>query len=52
MLALQAAKLSVAHHLPKADSVMLATAQGCEATLWTQDRDLDGLEGVEYVPSP
>jgi predicted nucleic acid-binding protein len=32
-----------------ADSVILATARAYEATLWTQDGDFEGLEGVQYV---
>ena len=48
-LALRAAKISAELKLPMADSVMLATAQVHEATLWTQDADFDGMEGVEYV---
>ena len=38
-IALRAAKLSVEQSLPMADSVMLATAQAFDATLWTQDAD-------------
>jgi predicted nucleic acid-binding protein len=49
-LALRAAKLSLDLGLPMADSMMLATARAHEATLWTQDRDFEGMEGVEYVP--
>ncbi|RME46162.1 MAG: type II toxin-antitoxin system VapC family toxin [Caldilineae bacterium] len=48
-LALHAARLSVAYKLPMADSVMLATARAHEATLWTQDADFKGIEGVEYI---
>jgi predicted nucleic acid-binding protein len=48
-LALRAAKISAELKLPMADSVMLATAQVHEATLWTQDTDFEGIEGVEYV---
>ena len=48
-LALSAAKVSVEHKLPMADSVMLATAEACAATLWTQDRDFAGIEGVQYI---
>jgi predicted nucleic acid-binding protein len=48
-LALRAAKISAELKLPMADSVMLATAQVHEATLWTQDADFEGMEGVEYV---
>jgi len=48
-LALRAAKISAELKLPMADSVMLATAQVHGATLWTQDVDFEGIEGVEYV---
>jgi predicted nucleic acid-binding protein len=48
-LALEAAKVSVEIRLPMADSVILATARMHNATLWTQDRDFEGLTGVEYV---
>lgn len=49
MLSLDAAKLSIHHSLPLADSVMLATARAHEAILWTQDGDFEGLEDVRYV---
>lgn len=48
-LALAAARLSVKHGLPMADSIMLATAQASDATLWTQDADFEGVPGVRYV---
>ena len=48
-LALSAARLSVAFRLPMADSVMLSAAQMHRATLWTQDADLEGIPGVEYI---
>ena len=48
-LALQAAKLGLEHKLPLADSVILATARAFDATLWTQDADFDGIEGVRYI---
>ncbi|MCR4407162.1 MAG: type II toxin-antitoxin system VapC family toxin [Anaerolineae bacterium] len=48
-MALSAAKLSVDLGLPMADSVMLATARAHNATLWTQDADFKGVEGVEYI---
>lgn len=51
-IALSAARLSASLGLPLAHSVMLATARSCEATLWTQDADFEGLEGVEYVHRP
>jgi predicted nucleic acid-binding protein len=47
-LALHAARLSVAHRLPMADSMILATARRHDAVLWTQDADFDGIEGVRY----
>jgi len=48
-LALAAAHSAIAHKLPLADSVMLATARRYDATLWTQDADFEGIEGVRYV---
>ena len=48
-LALDAAKTSTEYGLPMADSIMLATARAYNATLWTQDVDFEGLEGVRYV---
>lgn len=48
-IALEAARLSLDLRLPMADSVMLATARAKGATLWTQDTDLEGIEGVRYV---
>ncbi len=47
-LAVSAARLSVTHGLPMADSIMLATAQAAAATLWTQDADFEGVPGVRY----
>ncbi len=46
--ALEAARLSLEHHIAMADSIMLATAQRHGATLWTQDSDFDGLPGTRY----
>jgi predicted nucleic acid-binding protein len=48
-LALSAARVSLEYKLPMADSVMLATAHICDATLWTQDADFEGVEGVRYI---
>ena len=47
-LALSAARISLDHRLPMADSVILATARAFGATLWTQDEDFKGLKGVKY----
>jgi toxin FitB len=44
-----AAKLSIDHHLPMADSIILATAQVYKATIWTQDSDFKGIDGVQYI---
>jgi len=48
-LALAAAKVSLSDKLPMADSTILATARAFEATLWTQDADFEGIEGVRYI---
>ncbi len=48
-LALSAAKLSVNLKLPMADSLILATAQRHQATVWTQDIDFKGLPNVQYI---
>jgi predicted nucleic acid-binding protein len=48
-LALQAAKISIDLKIPMADSIILATAKSYEATLWTQDVDFKGLDGVQYL---
>ena len=47
-IALDAARLSIDHRLPLADSIMLATARAHGATLWTQDADFENLVGVRY----
>ena len=47
-LAVAAAELSAESGLPMAGSVVLATARREGAVLWTQDRDFEGMEGVEY----
>ena len=49
-IALRAARLSLAHKLPMADSIILATARTYEAVVWTQDDDFKGLDGVRYFP--
>ena len=46
--ALYAGELGVELGLPLADSVILATAQSYEATLWTQDSDFEGIDGVRF----
>jgi toxin FitB len=49
-LAIAASKLSLAHHLPMADSIILATAKQFDATIWTQDSDFRNLGDVKYFP--
>lgn len=48
-IALMAADLSLAHSLPLADSIILATSRAHGAVLWTQDADFDALQDVRYV---
>ena len=48
-LAITAAKISAEMSLPMADSIILATARMHQATLWTQDADFEGIEGVRYI---
>ncbi|MBT6068898.1 type II toxin-antitoxin system VapC family toxin [Candidatus Peregrinibacteria bacterium] len=47
-LAVTAAHLQKEHALPMADAIILATARFFNATLWTQDSDFIGIDGVEY----
>jgi len=47
-LAIEAAELGASYRLPLVDSIIYASAVANEATLWTQDADFDGLEGVQY----
>ena len=47
-LALYAGEIGVEYGLPLADSVILATARLHEATLWTQDSDFEGMDGVRF----
>lgn len=48
-LAIHAARLSLQTKLPMADSIVYATARLNEATLWTQDGNFAGLDGVRYI---
>jgi predicted nucleic acid-binding protein len=49
-LAINAASYGVELKLPLADSIIYATAQKYEATVWTQDSDFKGLSGVKFYP--
>lgn len=50
-LAMAASVLSLKYNLPMADSLILATAQDHQATVWTQDADFRDLPGVKYFPA-
>lgn len=50
LLALSAAKMSLEHQLPMADSIILATAYEFKATIWTQDADFKKISKVKYFP--
>jgi toxin FitB len=47
-IALHAAQISLSRKLPMADSLIYATAQHHDATVWTLDSDFSELEGVRY----
>jgi predicted nucleic acid-binding protein len=49
-LAVAASKLSLEYNLPMADSIILATAKGFNAILWTQDSDFENISNVKYFP--
>ena len=49
-IAISASQISLQHNLPMADSIILATAQHHDATIWTQDADFKGLPKVKYFP--
>ena len=50
LLAIAASKLSLEHHLPMVDSIILATAKEFDATIWTQDSDFKNIDYVKYFP--
>ena len=50
-VALSAARISLDHKLPMADSIMLATARTHNAVFWTQDSHFDGIPNVKYRKS-
>ena len=47
---LHLALAATAYNLPLADSLIYATAQAHDATLWTQDQHFEGLPNVKYFP--
>jgi len=48
-ISITAAKFSIEHYLPMADSIILATGHLYEATIWTQDSNFKNIPGVQYV---
>ncbi|MHC1728158.1 MAG: type II toxin-antitoxin system VapC family toxin [Syntrophobacteraceae bacterium] len=48
-ISILAAKVSIECRLPMADSIILATSRVHGATIWTQDSDFEGIDGVQYV---
>jgi predicted nucleic acid-binding protein len=48
-LAIDAALVSTEMKLAMADSIILATAQASDATLWTQDRHFMDIPAVKYI---
>ena len=50
--AVAAADIAVKHKLAMADAVIYSMAREFAATLWTQDADYDGLEGVKFFAKP
>lgn len=49
-ISMMAAKASLEHNFPMADSIILATGRLYQATIWIQDAALKGLDGVNYIP--
>ena len=48
-IAINAAKISDESKLAMADSIILATAQAHNATLWTQDEHFKDIKSVKYI---
>ena len=48
-IAVNAAAISPELKIAMADSIILATTRAYEATLWTQDADFHGIDGVQYI---
>jgi predicted nucleic acid-binding protein len=48
-IAIVAAKASLDHKIPMADSIVLATARAFDAIIWTKDADFKGIRGVKYL---
>jgi toxin FitB len=50
--AVEAAEIAVKHKLAMADAVIYSMTTEFDGTLWTQDVDYDGLEGVKFFEKP
>jgi toxin FitB len=50
--AVAAADIAGKHKLAMADAVIYSMAREFDATLWTQDVDYDGLDGVKFFEKP
>jgi predicted nucleic acid-binding protein len=48
-LAMSAARVSLEHRLPMADSIILTTARVHDATLWAQDEHFEHIADVQYI---
>lgn len=48
-IAVNAARISSELEIAMAGSLILATARVHDATLWTQDSDFEGVDGVKFV---
>jgi toxin FitB len=48
-IAVDAAHISFELQIAMADSIILATTRDYHAILWTQDAELKGMEGVQYI---
>ena len=49
-VAMNAAKLSMKHNIPMADSIILATTISYNCIIWTQDSDFENLQRVKFFP--
>jgi len=47
-LAMSASKLSIQHNLPMADSIIFATANAYQCTIWTQDSHFENIPKVKF----
>ena len=47
-LAISASRTSLQYRLPMADSIILATARDCNATIWTQNIHFENIPSVNY----